>query len=164
MVPRAIRAGQRYPGGCYPPGARQPGRYQPGTGGRRRTAYDALWDKQPPRTTSRERSAAAAHQEHAQRHGWPPLTTPGRRTAGSAVRGRHAGGRTGRGSEFVRESAATAWRPTPRWPCVSASRGTGWIRRWSGPGAARPWPTGKQANGQGVKNTGDQRHAEWCEA
>ena len=37
-------------------------------------AYDALWDKQPPQTTSRERSAAAAHQEHAQRHGWaPPL-------------------------------------------------------------------------------------------
>jgi hypothetical protein len=37
-------------------------------------AYDALWAKEPPRATERERAAADAHQEHAQRCGWaPPL-------------------------------------------------------------------------------------------
>ena len=35
-------------------------------------AYDRLWDQQPPRGTSRQRSAAEAHLEHAQRCGWAP--------------------------------------------------------------------------------------------
>jgi hypothetical protein len=35
-------------------------------------AYDALWNKEPPRATAWDRSAADAHQEHAHRAGWAP--------------------------------------------------------------------------------------------
>jgi hypothetical protein len=35
-------------------------------------AYDQLWDTELPRGTAAERAAADAHQEHAERCGWPP--------------------------------------------------------------------------------------------
>jgi hypothetical protein len=74
------------------------------------TAYDRLWDCQPPQATRHDRELAAAARAHARRCGWPPpmayddelIDLPG----GGAAPGWKPTGRTTRRSADLAEDAA----------------------------------------------------------
>jgi hypothetical protein len=72
--PDAIEQASEVPAACIRRALADRASVTPELAGGVARAYDALWAKEPPRASAQERSAADAHQEHAQRNGWaPPL-------------------------------------------------------------------------------------------
>jgi hypothetical protein len=107
-------------------------------------AYEALWNREPPRQTAGQQGEANAARAYARRWGWAPpmgwdddlIDDPAYRPP--AREWKRAGERHVSALALPRtwpscaSTGATATPLIPRWPCAWASRRSAWRRRWSG--------------------------------